>query len=137
MALGMTTLVTLTACSPGVPVAYHVDSGQVDIAFCESFEATRVEINFDTARKVWTGSGPISTFGFGIPVSTSTSEWTFENVGPIPEHWQRVDYSFYDANGEFVAGEYLRSSDVKSSEWAWQEGFNLLPPDCEIDLGSH
>jgi hypothetical protein len=144
LAVATLAIVSLSACSPGIPVAYHVVDDVVDIAFCESFTAASVEIDFGKyppplqgslySMELRTGSGPVSSFGDGVPASESMSTWAFDQNDPAPEGWERVDYSFFDENGEFVAGQYLFRDDVKSSDWAWQEGFNVISPQCDIDV---
>lgn len=133
---------TLTACSPVIPIAYHVDGNTVDIAFCKSFEADRVEVDFSNYPPPFQGpkytvalsigTGPPTTFGRGVPISESMKDWQFTGAD-IPTDWERVDFSFYE-NGRFTGGEALFSRDVKSSDWTWQEGYNINRPTCSLDL---
>jgi len=52
-----------------------------------------------------------------------------------PKNWERIDFSLYDATGEYAGGEYLFRRDVKTSDRAWTEGFNMNDPQCQVDLG--
>lgn len=143
VAVAAAAAVALSACTPGIPVAYHVEGGTVDLAFCESFDATEVEVVFSDypppfmgpmyTIASWTVSGPAAPFGNGVPVSRSIAKWAVDDVGSVPESWDRVDYSFFD-DGELVGGVFLFSRDVQSSDWTWQEGFNINRPTCDIDL---
>lgn len=146
VSIALVSSVTLASCSPGIPVAYHVTDDSIDIAFCDSFAATSVEIDFGKYPPPFQGSlysvalqsasGPETTFGDGVPVSESMAGWTFSaSSDPIPDDWERIDFSFYDSTGEYVAGEFLFRRDVKSSEWAWTEGYNVIDPQCALDLG--
>lgn len=138
--------ITLSSCTPGIPVAYHVTEDAIDIAFCDAYSATSMEIDFGKYPPPFQGSlysialrsaaGPEVSFGDGVPISESMSDWTFtSDSDAIPEDWERIDFSFYDANGKYVGGEYLFRRDVRSTEWAWTEGFNVASPRCQLDLG--
>jgi hypothetical protein len=137
--------ITLTSCTPATPLAYHVTNDSIDIAFCDGFSATSMEIDFGKYPPPFLGSlysialqsaaGPEVWFGDGAPISESTSDWTLTSESDaIPEDWERIDFSFYDASGEFVGGEYLFRRDVKSSDWAWIEGRYVTDPQCQLDL---
>jgi hypothetical protein len=134
----------LSACSPGVPIALHVEGDIIDIAFCETFDAANVEIDFSKypppfmgpkySIGMWRASGPTTTFGNGVPVSLSLAGWTFDDAGPIPDEWERIDWTFSDEHGTWVASEFIFDDDVTSDDWTWQQGFNTLEPQCELDL---
>ena len=134
--------VSLTSCSPGIPVAYHVTEDAIDIAFCDEFSATSMEIDFGrygeslNSIALQSATGPEVQFGDGVPISRSIDGWTFtSDSDAIPKNWERIDFTFYDAYGEYAGGEYLFRSDVKTSDWAWTEGFNIIDPQCQADLG--
>lgn len=143
----MLTVVTLslTGCTPGIPVAYKVTDGIVDIAFCRSFNASSVEIDFGKypppfmgslySIGVVRGSGPLTNLGRGRPVLSDLDAWTFDGDLVAPDGWERVDFSFYGENGEYVAGEFLFSRDVTGTDWAWTRGLNVNQPSCDVDLG--
>ena len=143
--LGVTCLavtISLTSCSPGIPVAYHVTGDAVDIAFCDEFSATSIEIDFGRyggslySIALQSATGPEAQFGNGVPISESIDDWTFtSDSDAIPTDWERIDFSFYDATGEYAGGEHLFRREVKTSDWAWTEGFNMIDPQCEVDLG--
>jgi len=137
--------ITLTSCTPATPLAYHVTNDSIDIAFCDAYSATSMEMDFGKYPPPLQGSlysvalqsaaGPEVQFGDGVPLSESMSDWTFASESDqIPEDWERIDFSFYDANGEFVGGEYLFRRDVKSTDWGWTEGLNVSDPQCELDI---
>jgi hypothetical protein len=137
--------ITLTSCTPGTPVAYHVSADSIDIAFCDTFSATSVKIDFGKYPPPFQGSlysialqsaaGPETSFGDGVPISESMSGWTFTpDSDAIPENWERIDFSFYDANNAYVGGEYLFRDDVKSTDWAWTDGLNIPAPQCHLNV---
>jgi hypothetical protein len=146
--LGVTCLavtITLTSCTPGIPVAYHVTEDAIDITFCDAFSATSIEIDFGKYPPPFQGSlysialrsaaGPEVWFGDGVPISESMNDWAFTSESDaVPEDWERIDFSFYDANGEFAGGEFLFRRDVKTTDWAWTEGLNIVDPQCQLDL---
>ena len=144
-ALLIAAALVLTACSPVIPIAYHVKDDVVDIAFCDAFAATSVEIDFSDhpppgegpmySIAFRTASGPEANFGDGKPVSVSMEGWTFSSDSTaVPESWDRVDYSFLDDDNQYVGGELLFSRDVTSSDWTWQTGFGVTSPHCDLDL---
>lgn len=137
--------ISLTSCTPATSLAYYITDDSIDIAFCDAYSATSMEIDFGKYPPPFQGSlysvalqsasGPEARFGDGAPLSGSRSDWTFASESdPIPEEWERIDFSFFDANGEFVGGEYLLRSDVKSTDWDWTEGPTVLDPQCQLDL---
>jgi len=137
--------IALTSCSPGTPLAYHVSGDSIDIAFCDAYSATSMEIDFGKYPPPFHGplysialrssTGPEVRLGDGVPLSESLRDWTLASESdPIPDDWERIDFSFYDADGEFVGGEYLFRRDVESTDWAWTEGLNVIDPECQLDL---
>jgi len=134
----------LAGCTPAIPVAYKLSDDIVDIAFCRTFDAASVEIDFGRYPPPFmgslysiglvTGAGITTQFGNGRPVLSTVDDWTFSGNLEAPEDWERVDFSFYDVNGEYVAGEYLFARDVTQTGWAWAEGQTMAPRQCELDL---
>ncbi|GAB3409645.1 hypothetical protein GCM10027515_28700 [Schumannella luteola] len=152
----------LSGCSLEESLAYHVDGDTIDIAFCEEFSADSVTIEFGDYRRILTTtatrvySGPSAMFGRGVPISTSMQGWSLAPDGdPVPQHWDRIDFSFYEhsptaslipddgvsadvstpAGSEYVSGEYLFHDEVRSTAWAWRRGRGIKLPDCTLDLG--
>ena len=144
-AIALLLLLGLSSCTPGIPVAYHVSSESVDVAFCETFTAASVEIDFSNYPPPMMGpkysiafqsySGQEAEFGAGRPVMATISDWQAASGNDdTPEDWERVDYTFYDVNGEYAGSELLFSREVTSTDWAWTSGFNVLDPDCELEV---
>jgi hypothetical protein len=141
IAVAVGLIAALSGCTPGTSVAYHVDDDVVDVAFCESFEASRVDVDFGKypppfmgslySIGMWTASGPLTKFGSGVPVSVSTSSWEWGEK-EVPPDWERVDFTFYDADDEFAGATYYFASDVVSSDWGWTDGYNVSPPRCAL-----
>lgn len=136
----------LTGCSPGTSLAYHVTDEAVDIAFCEEFSATAVTIDFGDYPPPFMGplasiavqkaSGAEAEFGAGRPLSVSIAGWSFaRGSDPIPDEWDRIDFSFFDSDGDYVEGTHLLRTEVTSTQWAWTEGFNIAEPLCDLALG--
>jgi hypothetical protein len=143
MCVGVT--ITLTSCVGSEPIAYHIADDSIDIAFCDAFSATSMEIEFGKYPPPFLGpfysialqsaTGPEIRFGDGVPLSESMSGWTFaSDSDPIPEDWERINFSFYDADGEYAGAEHLFRRDVKSTDWAWTEGLNVVRPECKVDV---
>lgn len=128
----------LAECSAGIPVAQLAKDGVLDVAFCRSFQAANVKIDFgknpplfqgpEYSIAFWSASGSARKFGNGVPVSTSIAGWMMHDAGSTPDDWHRVDYRFYNEFGKYVDGVCLFSADVHSSAWEWERGFNVSAP---------
>jgi hypothetical protein len=132
-----------TACSISESVAYHVDDGLIDTAFCDEFTASSLEIEFGNYPPPLMGglyrialrkySGPATHFGGGVPISEGLVGWQIaDDSDPVPADWDRIDFTFNHADGSFAGASLLSGQDVKSDTWAWTDGFNTGEPQCDL-----
>lgn len=143
VAVPIALILALSGCTPGESIAYHATPTFIDVAFCDDLSASSLTIefsNYDPGRTVIAVqeyAGAEADFGDGRPVSDSTVEWVMsESSDPMPEDWDRVDFTFYaDDGGQRGRGQFLFRRDVISDDWAWTEGFNIGRPECELRLG--
>ncbi len=89
----------------------------VDVAFCESFMAASVDIDFSkypppspsarsTRSALSNGAWLTARFGDGVPISIpgwKAGRLTGDTA--IPSDWERVDFTFYNENGGWVGAE--------------------------------
>ncbi len=145
IAIGAAVIVSLTACTPGESVAYHVVGTDVDLAFCDSFTASSAEFDFSKYPPPFMGpkysiairelSGEPREFGSGVPISQSMFDWARSDVwDEVPANWERLDVRFLDSTGAWVGSALLFHREVVSDDWAWTSGLNIADPTCRLRL---
>ena len=78
-------------------------------------------------------SGQSIAFGDGVPISQSLGAWpgAFESI-VVPDEWERMDLTFKSERGDYAGAWFFLNPGAFNTDWQWEEGLNLTPPDCEL-----